>query len=237
MTALDLSTAIREPAPGASGAPICGAGYVKGWGVSGLPFDSGHVLALRVFPESDTGAYRSLWHRDPAGDWRMYVHDAHVNSACARYFGAGARSVDFADIDVEWVGPASVRVRVDTPKLDWTFTASTTPLLRMINSLSERMPMWTWRPSAMIRARELMARGLGMGDMRLSGITPSGHHVVQMPRRMYYVDESTAVLDGEDLGRPAHVAVNPTMRFTTFPARGVFAIGQAAWQSAPRSRT
>lgn len=26
--------------------------YVKGWGVIGLPFDSGHVLALRVFPET-----------------------------------------------------------------------------------------------------------------------------------------------------------------------------------------
>jgi len=25
--------------------------YVKGWGVFGLPFDAGHVLALRVFPE------------------------------------------------------------------------------------------------------------------------------------------------------------------------------------------
>jgi len=29
--------------------------YVKGWGVFGLPFDSGHVLALRVFPQNDFG--------------------------------------------------------------------------------------------------------------------------------------------------------------------------------------
>jgi hypothetical protein len=27
----------------------------------------GHLLALRVFPENDFGAYRTLWHRDPAG--------------------------------------------------------------------------------------------------------------------------------------------------------------------------
>ncbi len=33
--------------------------YVKGWGVFGLPFDSGHVLALRVFPENDFGPYRA----------------------------------------------------------------------------------------------------------------------------------------------------------------------------------
>jgi hypothetical protein len=30
--------------------------YVKGWGVFGLPFDSGHVLALRVFPEKESRA-------------------------------------------------------------------------------------------------------------------------------------------------------------------------------------
>ena len=33
--------------------------YVKGWGVFGLPFDSGHVLALRVFPENDFSPYRA----------------------------------------------------------------------------------------------------------------------------------------------------------------------------------
>ena len=32
-----------------------------------LPFDSGHVLALRVFPENDFGPCRTVWHRDPSG--------------------------------------------------------------------------------------------------------------------------------------------------------------------------
>jgi hypothetical protein len=46
-------------------APWPGHEYVKGWGVFGLPFDSGHVLALRVFPENDFDPYRAVWHRDP----------------------------------------------------------------------------------------------------------------------------------------------------------------------------
>lgn len=45
--------AVRGPSPWA------GHEHVKGWGVFGLPFDSGHVLALRVFPDNDHGAARA----------------------------------------------------------------------------------------------------------------------------------------------------------------------------------
>ena len=34
--------------------------YVRGWGVFGLPFDSGHVLALRVFPDNSFAPYRTV---------------------------------------------------------------------------------------------------------------------------------------------------------------------------------
>ena len=59
--------------------------YVRGWGVSGLPFDSGHVLALRVFPENDFSPYRTLWHRDPDGQWSIYVDGVRLDTACPRY--------------------------------------------------------------------------------------------------------------------------------------------------------
>ncbi|SRR5712692_310799 len=54
-------------------APWPGHEYVKGWGVFGLPFDSGHVLALHVFPENDFSPYRTVWHRDPGGRWSIHV--------------------------------------------------------------------------------------------------------------------------------------------------------------------
>jgi hypothetical protein len=40
-------------------APWPGYEYVRGWGVFGLPFDSGHVLGLRVFPQNDFAPYRA----------------------------------------------------------------------------------------------------------------------------------------------------------------------------------
>lgn len=52
-------------------APWAGYEWVKGWAVFGLPFDSGHVLALRVLPESNVAPYRALWHRDPLGKWAI----------------------------------------------------------------------------------------------------------------------------------------------------------------------
>ncbi len=40
-----------------------------GYAVLGLPFRSGHLLALRRFPASSVGpAYTSVWHRDPYGN-------------------------------------------------------------------------------------------------------------------------------------------------------------------------
>ena len=50
-----------------------------------------------------------------------------------------------------------------------------------------------------------------------------------MPQRMYLIEDSTAVLDGNDLGRPTRVAHNPRIGDVALPARGVLAIGQAAW--------
>ena len=58
---------------------------------------------------------------------------------------------------------------------------------------------------------------------------PSGHVGTLMPQRMYLVEESRAVLAGADLGRPTHAAENPRIGEVALPARGVLAIGQAAW--------
>ena len=69
-------------------APWPGHEYVKGWGAFALPFDSGHVLALRVFPENDFGPYRTLWHHDPAGRWSIHVDGPRLDTACPRYYRA-----------------------------------------------------------------------------------------------------------------------------------------------------
>src|SRR3712207_6921241 len=62
-----------------------------GYGIMGLPFASGHVLALRRFPASSIGpGYASVWHRDPAGAWTFYA-DVDPHLSCSRFFGNADR--------------------------------------------------------------------------------------------------------------------------------------------------
>lgn len=227
---IDLAAGLggREEAFGR--APWPGHEYVKGWGVFGLPFDTGHVLALRVFPESDFGPYRTVWHRDPAGRWSIYVHGPRLDTACPRYYGQASEYVGFARIDLTWTGPASLRVVVDRPSLEWTLTASDTWTLRTLNAIGPRLPLWTWRYRALVRPREWAARGLGLGNLQMTGTMPSGHIGTLMPQRMFFVEKASATLKGEDLGRPAHVAPNPVIGQVSLPARGVLAIGQGMWR-------
>lgn len=203
--------------------------YVRGWGVFGLPFDSGHVLALRVFPQSSFGPYRSLWHRDPEGRWSIHADAGRVEHACPRYFGAACEYVGPARIELEWTGPHALHVTMDRPALDWTVTLARSVLMALLNPVSAAMPISSWRPPAALRARERMARALGMGRLAMSGVMPSGHHGVLMPQRMYFVDRSTAVLDGVDLGSPTRLRENPAIGGVPLPARGVLAIGGGMW--------
>ena len=215
--------------PGMDEAPWPDHEYVRGWGVFGLPFDSGHVLALRVFPQGSFGSYRTVWHRDPTGSWSIHADALHVEHACPRYYGPACERVAGASIGLEWTAPRTLHVTMDDPALDWTVTVARSALMGVLNPLSAMMPLSTWRPRSLVRARERLARALGMGRLQMSGVMPSGHVGVLMPRRMYLVHESTALLDGEDLGSPARLQQNPTIGGVPLPARGVLAIGEAMW--------
>jgi hypothetical protein len=112
--------------------------------------------------------------------------------------------------------------------------ATEPPALRLLNPIGAAMPLATWRARPLVRARELIARALGLGHLELSGITPSGHWGMLMPHRMYFIDRATAILDGVDLGAPVHLARNPTIGTLPLPARGVLGIGQGAWRITDR---
>ena len=211
-------------------APWPGHEYVKGWGVFAQPFATGHVLALRVVRESDFGSYRTLWHRDPEGAWSIYVDGPRVDTACPRYYGAACNYTGFRRLDLEWLGPATLRVRLDSLDLDWVLTAVQTPLLRILNVVNVAAPLSTWRSPAVVHARERMARALGMGGLQLRGVMPSGHVGTFMPQRMYLINDTAATLNGMGLGPPARLHDNPTIGDVPLPARGVLAIGQGVWE-------
>ncbi len=222
-----LTTAIS---PEMGEAPWPDHEYVRGWGVFGLPFDSGHVLALRVFPQSSFGPYRTLWHRDPDGRWSIHADARNVDHACPRYYGAACAYVGAARIDLAWTGPRTLHVTMDEPALDWTVIVARSPLMGLLNPLSAAMPLSSWRPRALVRARERLAQALGMGRLEMAGEMPSGHSGLLMPQRMYLVNQSSAVLGGVDLGSPTRLRENPDIGGVPLPARGVLAIGQAMWQ-------
>ena len=111
-----------------------------------------------------------------------YVDDGpRLDTACPRYFGPACRSTGYARIDVNWTGPAALRVTMDGPALDWTVTVTSTRLLGFLNMISAAMPPASWRPRPLVWARERLASALGMGQLRLAGTMPSGQ--VPLPAR------------------------------------------------------
>ena len=220
------ASAIRE---GRGEPPWPGLEYVRGWGVFGLPFDSGHVLALRVFPENSFAPYRTLWHRDPGGSWSIFADAPRLDAACPRYYGPACEYVGHARIGISWTGPRTVAVTMDEPRLAWTVTVARSPVLGLLNPVSAALPSASWRPRVLVRSRELLARSLGMGRLELAGEMPSGHTGLLMPQRMYLVKGSQGTLDGVDLGRPTRLRDNPVIGDVPLPARGVVAIGSAVW--------
>ena len=210
--------------------PWPGYEYVRGWGVFGLPFDSGHVLALRVFPQNSFAPYRTVWHRDPEGSWSIFADAPRDDIACPRYYGPACARVEAARVALTWTGGRSLRVTMPEPRLEWTLTVARSPVLCLLNAMSAAMPLSTWRPRALVGAREQLARALGMGHLELVGEMPSGHRGLLMPQRLHLVGESRASLDDTDLGRPTRLAENPMIGAVPLPTRGVVAIGQGVWE-------
>jgi hypothetical protein len=203
--------------------------HVQGYGVFGLPLSSGHVLALRVFPINDFAPYTTVWHRDASGAWTIYYDAPRPDVACPRYYGPATERIQQARIAVRWNGPAELLITMAEPRLDWTARFKEPSAWVPLNRISARLPFWTWQHQGFLKPREWIARLLGMGTLQLAGVMPSGHVGVLMPQQMFLVERSHAVLDGQDLGVPIRVPVNPTIGAVPLPARGVFAIGQAHW--------
>ncbi len=158
----------------------------------------------------------------------MYVDSPSPDTACPRYFGAALSRVHVSRIQLTWTGRSELRVEVDQPRLEWQLSMASSPLLSVMNSMSPRLPKRLWRSGIFLRLMERMASSLlGMGDITLFGIAPNGQLAALMPKEVFFVKDSHAELDGEDLGWPVRAQENPMMGSMGLPARPTFAIGEA----------
>src|SRR6266508_832297 len=98
------------------------------------------------------------------------------------------------------------------PRLYWQLSVSAPFLLALLNAVSARLPLSTWRPRPLVAVREMIARRLlGMGDVHLSGTLPAGQRRTMTPQRIYLIDDSSACFAGEDLGAPTRLEEAPRL--------------------------
>jgi hypothetical protein len=198
-----------------------------GYGVMGMPFASGHYLALRDFVATSVGpAYRAIWHRDPEGRWTIHTTGA-PGLTCPRYFGSMAASVQVPGIDVSWRDDHTLEVALGD-ELSWRIELAATPATRMMTGMGGVLPEAGWNSNAVLTAMGPMARTmLRTGRIRLSGATPNGPLFKAAPLQIWRVVGSAAAYRGEDLGEPGRLDAQTRLGDFWLPQRGVFFVGRA----------
>lgn len=222
-----------EPASAATiseqaGLPAGPGERFSGYGVMGLPFASGHVLAMRRFPASSIGpAYTSVWHREPAGRW-VFWQNQRDDQGCARYFSNALGETRTVDIEISWPAGSTLRVVAPEVDLEWTANLATTPATRFLNGVGRAMPDRMWRARAVLKAMAPIAgAALRAGRLGMVGTSPNGQEFVTNPLRVWVIDESSARLGAEEFGPPGPLPDQASLGDFWIPQRGIFAIGRA----------
>jgi hypothetical protein len=198
----------------------------SGYAVVGLPFASGHVLALRCFQASSLGRpYASVWHRDPTGRWTFH-QNVPPEQSCPRYFGAAITENTTEPIRIHWTDQRRFCVTVAAPgEIVWDVRLTPTLATRMMNTAASAMPSSWWGKQSVLSTMETAARWiLGTGEMKLTGSTPNGHAFMAIPRLIWSIAESRATIRGVDAGAPAPLPKQAMLGDFCIPQRGIFAI-------------
>ena len=207
--------------------PSGGEERFAGFGVMGLPFASGHVLALRRFPASSIGpAYTSVWHRDPAGRWTFWQDQAD-DQACSRYFGSALAETRLCSIELDWLAESTMRVAVAEVDFAWTVTMAASPVTRALNAVGSLLPDAAWRTHPVVSVMGPVAGiALRAGRVAMAGKTPNGQRFVANPSRIWLIAESSARLGDENFGPPGPLGEQARLGDFWIPQRGVFTVGR-----------
>jgi hypothetical protein len=198
----------------------------RGYGVMGLPFESGHVLGLRRFPASSIGpGYTSIWHRSPDGRWSFWS-TAEPEVSCARYTGEISDDTRQTAIRLAWPEPYRLTIAADDPSLSWEVTLAATPASRVLSSLAQRLPGQFLANERVLRVLGPVAGTLlGAGRLGLTGRMPNRQTFHLVPSHVWMVTASRAQLGATDLGKPAPLTEQATIGDFRIPQKGLLAVG------------
>ena len=204
----------------------------SGYGVLGVPFTSGDLLAMRRFPASSLGeSYTSVWHRDPQGRWTIYTSVA-PQLACPRYFGSAIGEALVREIEISWSSPRDFTISIEEDSgLTWHLSLAKTPATRLINVVGDVLPDALWRKEAVLKpmgkAASLMLRA---GRLGLTGQVPNHQRFIANPMLIWAIQSSTASMGNQDLGSVGPLPVQTRLGDFWIPQRGIFAIGRAFFE-------
>jgi hypothetical protein len=204
---------------------------VVGFGVMGLPFASGHYLAFRDFPATSfSPAYQSVWHRKPDGVWTFYATTPGPQS-CSRYFSS-VTPVDpvVCDVHSSWVTPWTLRISI-AGVLDWRVDVKRTLATRLMSVIGGHLPAAAWASRTTLKAiGPVVGPLLGIGRIRLTGNLPNGQEFRIAPKRVWAVADSTAVVNGEDLGPVGPHPVQGNLADFQLPQRGICVVAHGRFE-------
>jgi hypothetical protein len=200
----------------------------NGYAIMGLPFTSGHVLALRRFPASSIGpGYTSVWHRDPTGQWTFYS-DVEPHFSCSRFFADAQSTAERGAIRLKWANAWELTIEVPAARLVWDIRLTETPATRALNRVAAVLPapLWRW-PVTLTLIASVAGRALNAGQFQLFGLTPNAQHFRANPGRLWLIEKSRALIGSVDVGEPGPLREQARLGDFLIPQRGLFAIGSS----------
>ena len=203
-----------------------------GYGILGLSFASGHVLAFRRITASSLGLpYTTVWHRDPGGTWTLFG-DVEPGMSCPRYFGKAIQRVVLQGMELSWDGSLEVSLRIPEVRLQWGMRLARDASTVGLSAGGRLLPGPLWEREKVVSALERLGGWmLGLGKMSLKGTAPNGQRFWMAPRVLWRVAASAAVLDGEDLGMLGPLPKQVRLGDFWIPNRGILAFGETGFDA------
>jgi hypothetical protein len=198
-----------------------------GYGIMGLTFDTGHILALRHFPSSSIGkGYSSVWHRRPDRSWDFYA-DVAPEIACTRYFSHAADNTYIDTIKIEWKNENRVSVEIKRVNLFWESEFTSNWKTSLLNYFIPGIPISWWKNERFLNYLGMAAgKFLNAGKIGLHGIVPNQQRFIANPYRLWIIKKSFAVIDGENLGNINPLEKQEKLADFWIPQKGILAIGR-----------